>query len=210
MKNFVHKICFGKESKITVLLVLFVFAFVGFGCSTIKKALDDAQNNSKNDNKSGKSGSVKDTKSSQGGPSNAPATTNKTFSSKSDLSDDEVAELAQDTIQQFADAVETEDFTEFRENVSTPFKQQFSAAAVKGAFNAFINVKKQVVPILRSTGDMTPTFSPEPAVSNKGSNKFLDVNGKYDTSPLPTNFVLQYVDDGGEWKLLQINIQVKN
>lgn len=199
MKKFVHKICFGQDSKLTVLMVLLIFAFAGLGCGTIKKALDEAQSNSKKDTKTGGPNS-----------SGAPVSGSKDSSSSGNVSDAEVASLAQDTIQQFADAVEAEDFTEFRENVSTPFKEQFSPDAFKGAFNAFINVKKNVVPILRSTRKMTPTFSPEPAVSTEAGNRILDVNGRYQTTPLPTNFELQYVDEDGEWKLSKINIQVKN
>jgi hypothetical protein len=123
-------------------------------------------------------------------------------------SDEEVNDLIQNTLQEFADAIDDEDFTIFREGVSKPFHDQFTADKFKSSFQEFIDRKSVFVPIIRSTSDMTPDFTSGPTVERESGYKVLKVSGEYATSPLPTKFDFKYLYETGEWRLLRIEVRV--
>lgn len=121
-------------------------------------------------------------------------------------SDTEMRLLVQRTLQDFATSVEAGDFTSFRETTSSDFQQQFSPQDLNTAFEVFIQKRMDVVPILRSTATMTPVYSPAPSVGEEKMRNVLSVSGTYSTSPVPTNFKLRYLQDGGQWKIIEIKI----
>jgi hypothetical protein len=122
--------------------------------------------------------------------------------------DSELQSLVQETIQSFGDAVESEDFTDFRDDSSKVFQKQYTADACKTAFQVFINAKDRVIPTIRSSAAMTPSYSPAPNVTSQAGYKILNANGSYDTSS-PMNFELQYVKEGAEWKMVKIRVIMK-
>lgn len=203
MKNLARKICFGKDSKFTMLLILGVFAFVSLGCSNIFRGSQD-DNPPAGDNRR--------TRVEEDAPPVVPQTRERSRTmpkaGNSVPSDAELENLVQASLQDFADAVDNEDFTDFRDTVSKPFRDQFTAAKFNETFKPFIDRKKSLVPIIRSTGDMTPTYAPEPDVATQSGYKLLNVNGVYSTTPLPTKFELQYIAEGGQWKLVKIRVEV--
>lgn len=129
-------------------------------------------------------------------------------------SDAELQALLQKTIQDFADAVEAEDFTKFRENASTYFKMA-PAAAYKKYYGYMHN---RFEPHLRSTVGKTATFSREPSIGEfklseaggKNPRYFvaLNLNGSYEDSIRTVKFEIQYHADGKEWKISVINLWV--
>lgn len=123
--------------------------------------------------------------------------------------DAEMRALVQKSVQDFATSVETEDFTSFHATTSSDFQKQFTPQSLESAFNVFIQKKTAVVPILRSTATMTPVYSPAPNIGKNNSRNVLNVNGSYATSPVPTTFELQYMQDGGEWKIIKIVVKLQ-
>lgn len=123
--------------------------------------------------------------------------------------DAELQALVQKSMQDFATAVDTEDFTSFHATTSSDFQKQFTPDSLKSAFNIFIQKKSAVVPILRSTSAMTPSYSPAPNVGKENMRNVLNVSGSYATSPVPTNFELRYLQDGGQWKLIKIVVKLQ-
>jgi hypothetical protein len=117
--------------------------------------------------------------------------------------------LVSGTMEDFAGAVEKGDFTEFRsDNCSNAFKTSISAGRFNELFGTFIKQKKGLLPILRSTADMTPDYSPEPNITDDDDVKLLNLNGSYNTTQ-KTNFELKYVKEGGDWKIFGIKIRVE-
>lgn len=124
-------------------------------------------------------------------------------------SDVETRMLVQKTLQDFATSVDTADFSIFHATTSSDFQKQFTPQALNTAFDVFIQKKTAVVPILRSTATMTPVYSPAPNVSKTNMRNVLNVNGTYATSPVPTNFELQYLQDDGQWKIIKIVVKLQ-
>lgn len=123
--------------------------------------------------------------------------------------DAELSALVQYTLQDFAQAIETEDFTNFHANTSSQFQKQFTKEALESAFAVFIQKKEAVVLILNSTVTMQPVYSPAPNVGRESFVQVLDVKGKYETDPVPTNFKLRYLREGDQWKIIEIVIELE-
>lgn len=121
----------------------------------------------------------------------------------------ELERLVQGTMQDFTNAIQAGDFTAFHAKASSDFQKQFTVDALNTAFGEFIRQKQAVVPVLRSTATLKPLYSPAPSTGTEKLTPIMDVNGKYDTKPVPTNFKLRYVQDGGQWKLIQIRIELQ-
>ena len=51
-----------------------------------------------------------------------------------------------------------------------------------------------------------PQFDPAPKLNNRGA---LEVKGRYPTRPSEVLFDLRYVKEGGQWRLITINVRVK-
>jgi len=203
MKNFLHSLCIGKDSKITLVLVLSVFAFAALGCSGFIKNLSEATNTTTNIRNENTNTSTTST----------PARNSNSITASGDVpSDSEINSLVEDTIQDFTDAVERGDFRDFLATTSKDFQYQFSPAGLNQSFKSFIDKKNAVVPILRSARGKTPQFSSSPeVVTEKGADgknyKILNVKGTYPTNPSTTNFDLQYVLEESSWKVLSIKIR---
>jgi hypothetical protein len=141
-----------------------------------------------------------------------------TTSSSSDDSDSSSAELpsqsdiddmVQEIIVGVNDSVQSGDFETFRTKYgSKQFIEQVSNDKLKTEFADFINRKKEFNELLKSTADLTPTYSPKPNITEESGYKLLNIDGQYKTIP-PTHFTLQYVHQGGDWKLLRVRVLVK-
>ncbi len=117
--------------------------------------------------------------------------------------------LVSGTMEDFTDAVQKGDFTEFRDsNCSKEFKSTVSAQRFNQLFDSFIKQKKDLAPILRSTADMTPEYSPAPNITEDGDLKLLNLKGSYDTTQ-KTTFELKYAKEGSDWKIFGIKIRVE-
>jgi hypothetical protein len=114
--------------------------------------------------------------------------------------------LVKNSMSDFADAIEKEDFTAFREKVSKELNSQFSNDQMKTTFKSFIDKKDDVVPILREASKMNATFSPAPTIREEKGYYILVTGGTFATTPVATRFTNEYIWQDGKWKLLKIQV----
>lgn len=133
--------------------------------------------------------------------------TTKVKADKDMPSEEDVEALVRDTLTQFNDAIENEDFTDFHANTSKDFQVTYTAAQMKTTFQNFIDKKSQVNPILNQVSELTPDYTTDPNVTTEKGYKLLNIDGSYSTTPSKTYFELQYELEKKVWKLLKIRVK---
>jgi hypothetical protein len=103
----------------------------------------------------------------------------------------------------FNEGIQAKDFTKFHAAASTPFKEQVPPDKMRRAFNEFIEKKVD----LSRVKNAEPTFDPEPKLVQEG--RVLELAGYYETPPVNPHFSLKFFHEGGEWKLLGINVNLR-
>ena len=73
---------------------------------------------------------------------------------------------------------------------------------IQGVFHKFITEGINIAPIQ----GVKPQFDPEPKLNENGT---LVLKGHYPTSPSQVLFDLHYVREGGQWRIISINVRVK-
>jgi hypothetical protein len=191
MKRIFATILFGKSNLVSGLVATCVVAAIALGC-TCGKGLD-LGNVSQNGNSSSSNSSSDDSTSSANGevPSNSTC-------------EAMVRELTAD----FARAIDSNDFSTIYSDASTDFQNSYSEDQMKDVFKTFVNKKRQVVPILEKTDSMSPVFTPSPYIRTEKGLSILVLNGKFTTKPVPMNFEYEFVNRGGEWKMLKLIVKL--
>ena len=109
--------------------------------------------------------------------------------------------LARDTLLAFNQAVQEKSFAGFyREQTSATFRKQFTLQKFSEAFQVFIEKEYDISNIAKAE----PVFDPAPAVDKDG---VLLLKGHYATRPNKVTFLLRYLREGSNWKVLGINVQ---
>jgi hypothetical protein len=116
--------------------------------------------------------------------------------------DDELQKMVKDDLLAFNDAIQAGDFSDFHKRISTLWQKQTSPEKFNQSFHEFIERKIDISKISSEEA----TFSPEPSVDASKGTKILVVEGRYNTSPLPTKFQIKYVPEGREWKMFGIMV----
>lgn len=194
MKKIIQKICLGNESKINVLFVIGIFMAVGLGCSSLIPK-EDKDDNVKTPETNSRALDTPE-KSSTPKP-----IVKKSDASKGEIpADAELQELAKTTLLDFNSAVTSGDFTTFYGNISKLWQRQTSPAKLEDTFKVFIDGKNN----FSSIRSMEAEFSSDPKIEKDKGFKELVLEGRYDTSPLPTKFTLKYTPESKNWKLTGI------
>jgi len=197
MKNFLNQILFGKNTKLSGVIALSVVALIALGCSCGK--MFDLSNLQTNTNSSQPVSNANIKVSDDSTP-------RKTISAKTDASkgempsDDELQEKVKETLLEFNDAVQSDDFTSFHGKICEPWQKQVTPEKLQESFKAFIEKGINIAPI----GSLDAQFSPPPEISREVGYKTLKVKGQYSTRPNLTRFELNYIPEGKEWKLSKI------
>ncbi len=110
--------------------------------------------------------------------------------------------LALGTLLAFNHAVVTQEFESFHQDLAAPFQGQYSPEQLQEAFQPFFDQGIDIAPII----DVEPTFNRPPAVN---SNGYLELSGTFPTQPSQVKFDLQYLEEDGEWRLIDINVNVE-
>jgi hypothetical protein len=131
---------------------------------------------------------------------------NRTFASRTNTqgavpSQDQMRQLARDTLLLFNNAVQKKDFSGFRATVATEFAAQFSPQQMRRAFQRFIDSKTDISAIKNATA----IFQPGPSIDEGG---VLNLAGYFPVQPLPVYFRNRYVLQDAQWKLLSIDVQI--
>lgn len=122
-------------------------------------------------------------------------------SSSADVpADAELQTLVTASLDDFADAVQENDFSDFYANCSQSFQNQFTLEKVAETFGQFSKNKINLTP--KSGANLT--FAPKAAINDKG---ILIANGTYQTAANKTaKFETKYLQEDGEWKLLGLYV----
>lgn len=198
MKKIAAKFFVGKDDRYSGLIAFAIVGLIALGCTCGDKF--DLANLGKNDNTSR-------TESNSSIDSTSSKPTTKADASTGQVpADDQLQEIARETIMDFNDAIQSRDFTDFHRTISKPFQKQVSPERFKETFKAFIDLKINFREISTLDADFTST----PAVESSLGNKILKLKGNYPTTPRRTNFELKYVPEGQDWKLIGIEINTKD
>lgn len=207
MKNIIREICFGKNSKLTLLLVFSLIISVGLSCKLNKSTSDDADTkDTKTEKSKTTSDSSKDKSSSDDSKSDDSKLSDKANGDAP--SDKETDEMVKETMADFADAVDEGDFSDFRKTTSKDFQATYTAEQLNNTFNVFISKKSQVLPSLKDVQDSSATFTDGPRIRTEKGYKILVANGSFSTSPYSVKFETEYEKEGSSWKILKIRVQM--
>lgn len=113
----------------------------------------------------------------------------------------EIEGLIARTLLNFNHAVSTKDFTAFHASLSERWKKQSTPGSLQAAFQEFVDKKIDIA----SIKDHQPQVDPSPRITEGDA---LQVKGRYLTAPSPVGFELEYANENGDWKLLNIAIRV--
>ena len=116
--------------------------------------------------------------------------------------EEEVRKLVKESLLDFNQGVQAGEFAAFREKTAQPFQKQFAVEQLREVFKDFIDQKINVATI----ANLQPVFEEGPTLNEDGR---LVVSGYYPTKPNRVIFKLQYAYEDPSWKIISINVQVK-
>jgi hypothetical protein len=186
MKNLINTLLFGRD-KFSFMIALGIVCAIALGCSCGKDF--DLSNIGKESNTTHTS-SNSDNPFSKGSEEDIP-------------SQSELESLVKGTTEDFQKAIDTNDFSEMRGNASSDFQSQFSEQQMEDAFKTYVNNKSIVLPVLKNALSSTPTFSPAPSFRTEKGLNILVISGQFPSKPRVLKFETEYINRGGEWKLLK-------
>lgn len=144
-----------------------------------------------------KGGGSSDTKSDK-----SPSDTKSEPSSAKAPSDDKLQSLVKETLLDFSNAIQDDDFSDLLNKSSKPLKEQATQEKMHDNFKAFIDAKTD----FSSVKNMTATFNKPPSVERVNDRDLLVANGYFPTKPNKTKFTFKYLNEDGDWKLAGINV----
>jgi len=113
----------------------------------------------------------------------------------------EAEALVSRSLLDFNAALQRKDFSAFHATLSAPMREKYTAEQIQGAFHKFV---VQGID-LSAIKDSRPRFEPAPHL-NKGT---LALKGRFPTRPSEVHFDLGYVKEGGQWRLIDINVRLE-
>jgi hypothetical protein len=111
--------------------------------------------------------------------------------------------LALRSLLDFNEAVRRRDFTSFHAGLARPMREKYTPAQLRDVFKTFVHQKIDIAPI----GAVEPEFE-SPAARPSASGE-LALKGRFPTRPSEVQFDLAYIMEGGEWRLIGINVRVR-
>ncbi len=114
-------------------------------------------------------------------------------------SDDQLKQLVNKTMLDFAVAIKARDFTGFYNNIAKLWQAQTTPEELYNTFKSFAD---QNIDLTVLQG-LNPTFTEKPFLNENG---WLVLQGHYPTQPSITYFTLEYLYEEPEWKLGVINV----
>src|SRR5204863_8551329 len=91
--------------------------------------------------------------------------------------------LVKATFSDFADAVESGDFSEFYDNASGDFQTTYTKDQVKSTFNVFIENKSKALPLLQDVQSRSASFSNGPSIETEKGTKMMVADGEFPSNP---------------------------
>ncbi len=196
MKKLATSLFFGKDSRAGGLIALAIVGAIVLGCTCNKEFGDLGKSNSSDG---------PDRPSVSNTSTDEPTT--KSDASKGEVpSDREAQQIARTTLLDFNDAIQKGDFEDFHRTMSKPFQKQASPERLREAFKVFVDANID----FSEVRGMSAVFSPSPSVEKTMGINNLHLKGYFPTSPRKSNFDFKYIPEGGEWKLIAIEVNTKD
>lgn len=112
-------------------------------------------------------------------------------------------ELTEGSVLSFGRAVKSKDFTGFFEKIAALWQKQTSPEKLTVAFQSFLDKDIDLPAALKG---LEPIFNFPAEVNADG---VLLIKGYYPTKPSRVVFALKYLKEAGEWKLIGIDVNLK-
>lgn len=116
---------------------------------------------------------------------------------------EELKSMTSSSILSFGRAVKKKDFSGLYEEIAPIWKKQTTPEKLREAFNDFYNKDIDLPAAIKGK---EPVFNRPPTVNSDG---VLVIQGYYPTTPNRVVFQLKYLKDAGEWKLVGIDVNLK-
>ena len=116
--------------------------------------------------------------------------------------DEQLKQLTQDTMLDFALAIKANDFTIFYKNIAQLWQAQTTNEELANIFKPFSD---QNIDLTHLQG-VDPIFTPPPQLDENG---WLILQGYYPSQPSVTYFLLAYLEEDSGWKLVGINVDLR-
>ena len=217
MKN-TKRILFNAEgAKFSLLVGILALFSLGTGCTgsfnignANSETTNKVEDNRMSDNKSAvnaeKTSNSKTETSNTDSAEKPDENVEKPFASDGELPNEaQLQAMTTEILLKFNDAVQKGDFTDFHGNISSVWKKTSTPETFNQGFKEFIDKKIDISTIKGKTAE----YDPQPTVVKKSGYKVLSAKGNYDTSPLPTRFDIEYIQEGSEWKLISIRVDTR-
>ena len=207
MSDFKKYLTEGKKAEFNLLLILILIFSVGIGCANFtKKDTDDEPTIEKTDTKRDSDDSKSDNRNDSDNDKTDLEPVEKADASTGEVPDEaQLQAMAKETMLDFNDAIQDEDFSGFYDNISKVWQKETSPEDLEKGFKVFMDKNADFSQIRKLEADITGT----PKIKRELGYKMLNLSGVYDTSPLPTKFDLKYVPQGKDWKLSYIRVSTK-
>lgn len=109
--------------------------------------------------------------------------------------------LVQESMQQFAAAVNAKDFSEFHTQIAYLWQQQMSVQQFDETFKSFMENNINLLPLQ----DFAPVFEGAPTIDESG---IMVIKGHYPTQPSQVIFEFKYIYEGIQWKLIGTSVKL--
>lgn len=196
MRRLIKNLMLGKSNFMSGVIALGIVSAIALGCTCDKNFGNLGKNTESNSNVANTEATPKKT-SPEDTLSDSP---------RGDVpSEREMERLVKRTLLDFNDAVQKGDFTDFHSKISNVWKKTSTPEKFNQGFSEFI---QKDIDISNIEGKIA-SFDPQPTVKRKSGYKVLEAKGKYDTSPLPVRFENEYIQEGGDWKLISIRVDTR-
>lgn len=204
MKN-IKALLFGKDARINGLIAFLIVASVALGC-TCGDLGDLGKQGGGSDNPSNRS--TYDNSQTSDIPDDGNTGFGDTDSSQPPKA--LVDALVRSTTAEFSSAITTGDFSQLYADASKEFRSTYTEEKTKEVFKVFLDKKAAVTPILTKALTMDPEYDADPSYRTEQGYKIIVANGQYATSPLPTKFEYEFIENDGDWKMLKLVIKLQN
>ena len=114
----------------------------------------------------------------------------------------EQIKLTKETIHILALSIRDKDMSKMYSHISNLFKRQITPKEMDNAFSSFFRFGDTFLEL----DQLTPQFSKDPALNENG---VLVLKGFFPTKPLQIHFEQKYVYEGLSWKVLGLDISLK-